>query len=112
MDKPLPPITPIELAERLKGADKPRLLDVREPHEFTSELGHIDGSELVPLGTVPQNAARFQGETREVISICRSGMRAGQAAEHLAKQGVKIRVLVGGMLAWNEAKLPISRAPK
>jgi sulfur dioxygenase len=109
MSKPLPPITSLELKQLLDGADKPRLLDVREPHEFVSELGHIEGAELIPLGTVAANVDKLAGESREIISICRSGMRAGQAADFLAKQGCKVRVLTGGMLAWNEAKLPITR---
>lgn len=105
------PITSSELNTALTAGTKPRLLDVREPHEFVSELGHVAGSELVPLGALPQKLAQFSGEEREIICICRSGMRAGQAAELLSRSGLKTRVLTGGMMAWNEAKLPISRDP-
>jgi len=112
MSKPLAPITATELNQLLTSSSKPRLLDVREPHEFVSELGHVAGSELVPLGTIPSNVAKFTGEEREIVVICRSGMRAGQAADFLAKQGLKARVLTGGMISWNEAKLPISRDPQ
>jgi rhodanese-related sulfurtransferase len=111
MSTPLPPITAADLKQLLDGPNKPRLLDVREPHEFVSDLGHVAGSELVPLGTVANNLAKFEGEAREIVVICRSGMRAGQAAGFLAQKGFKTRVLTGGMLAWNEAKLPISRDP-
>jgi rhodanese-related sulfurtransferase len=104
-------LTATELKQLLESAAPPRLLDVREPHEYVSDLGHVAGSELVPLGTVPNNVARFQGETREIVVVCRSGMRAAQAAGFLAQRGLKTRVLTGGMLAWNEAKLPISRDP-
>jgi len=105
------PITSSELQQLLSADSKPRLLDVREPHEFVSELGHIDGSELVPLGQLPAKTGQFAGEEREIICICRSGMRAGQAAELLSRAGLKTRVLTGGMMAWNEARLPISRNP-
>jgi rhodanese-related sulfurtransferase len=107
--KPLPPLGPTDLSAQLKGAAPPRLLDVREPQEFTSELGHVAGSELVPLGTLPTALARFAGEAREVVVICKSGMRAQKAADLLAAQGVKTRVLTGGMMAWNAAQLPIER---
>jgi rhodanese-related sulfurtransferase len=107
----LPPVTASELDALLKSPNPPRLLDVREPHEFVSDLGHVDKSELVPLGTLQANAGKFTGETREIICICRSGMRAGQAADFLAKSGLSVRVLTGGMIAWNEAKLPIKRDP-
>jgi rhodanese-related sulfurtransferase len=112
MSKPLAPLSATELKELLATGSTPRLLDVREPHEFVSELGHVAGSELVPLGTVANNVGRFAGEQRDIVVICRSGMRAGQAADFLAKQGLKTRVLTGGMIAWNEAKLPISRDPQ
>jgi sulfur dioxygenase len=105
------PITAAELSAALTAGHKLRLLDVREPHEFVSELGHVGGSELIPLGQLPAKAAQFAGEEREVICICRSGMRAGQAAELLSRTGIVTRVLTGGMMAWNEAKLPISRDP-
>lgn len=111
MSQPLPPITAAELKQRLDANESLRLIDVREPHEWVSDLGHIEGSELMPLGSVQANAAKVAGETREIISVCRSGMRAGQAAGFWAGQGLKVRVLQGGMMAWNEAKLPISRNP-
>jgi len=105
------PITSADLQKLLSAGDKPRLLDVREPQEYVSELGHIAGSELVPLGSLPQKLAQFSGEQREIVCICKSGMRAGKAAELLANAGLKTRVLTGGMMAWNEARLPISRDP-
>jgi rhodanese-related sulfurtransferase len=112
MSRPLPPVSAKELQDLLAGDAPPRVIDVREPAEWVSELGHVAQSELIPLGTIPQAAAgKLAGEAREVVVVCRSGMRAGQAAEFLAKQGLKTRVLTGGMIAWNEAKLPISRDP-
>jgi sulfur dioxygenase len=101
------PITATELKAALDAGTSLRLLDVREPAEFVSDLGHIDGAELIPLGTL--TAARLAGEQRDIICICRSGMRAGKAAQLLAAAGLKTRVLTGGMLAWNEARLPIKR---
>src|SRR5262245_43296614 len=106
MGQPLPPLSPSELNALLSGATPPRLLDVREPPEYVSELGHVPGSELVPLGTLPQSLARFAGETREIVVVCKSGMRAHQAAGFLAQNGLSARVLDGGMLAWNHAQLP------
>jgi rhodanese-related sulfurtransferase len=82
---------------------------VRQPEEFVSELGHIDGAELIPLGTLPQHLAKFQGEEREIIAICKSGMRSQQAADFLAKSGLKIRNMSGGMMAWKGAGFPTSR---
>jgi rhodanese-related sulfurtransferase len=108
---PPTPISPQELKQLLDGPNPPRLIDVREPNEWVGELGHIAGAELIPLGTVQANAAKVSGETREVISICKMGGRAQQAANFWAQQGVKVRVLAGGMTAWNAAQLPTTREP-
>ena len=105
----LPPITVADLKTQLDSGANLRLLDVREPSEYTGELGHIDGAELIPLGTVPANVQKLAGEEREIIAICKSGMRSQQAADFLAKQGLKVRNLVGGMMAWKAAGLPSVR---
>jgi rhodanese-related sulfurtransferase len=108
---PTPPaaITPAELSQLIASGASLRLLDVREPAEFTSPLGHVEGAELVPLGTLAAAITKFRGEAREVIVICKSGARASRAADFLSREGLKTKVLVGGMMAWNDAKLPISR---
>ena len=104
-------ITARELAALLEGPNPPRLIDVREPTEWTGELGHIAGAELMPLGTVQANAAKLRGETREIISICKMGGRAMQAAQLWAQQGLTVRVLQGGMTAWNAERLPTTKTP-
>ncbi len=102
-------ITARELKALLDGPDRPRLIDVREAAELVGELGHIDGSEHIPLGTVPAHADKVRGETRVIISICKMGGRAMQAAQFWAAQGVTVRVLQGGMTAWNAEKLPTKK---
>jgi sulfur dioxygenase len=105
------PISPAELKQLLDGPNPPRLIDVREPNEWTGELGHIAGAELIPLGTVQANAAKVEGESREIVSICKMGGRAAQAAQFWAQRGLTVRILTGGMTAWNAAKLPTTRDP-
>lgn len=88
---------------------KVRLVDVREPHEFTGELGHIAGAELVPLATV-EGAASAWSKEQEIVLVCRSGARSGRAAAALTAGGFgRVMNMVGGMIAWNEAKLPVDR---
>ncbi|MCB9664998.1 MAG: rhodanese-like domain-containing protein [Alphaproteobacteria bacterium] len=85
-----------------------RVVDVREPSEFTGPLGHVDGAELLPLSTVPDLAEELAAETRPVLLVCRSGGRSAHAAAYLAQEGgTDLFNLAGGMLAWNEAGLPV-----
>ncbi len=86
-----------------------RLVDVREPHEWTGELGHIAGAQLVPLATVT-TVARAWHHDDEIVLVCRSGGRSAQAARQLVARGFK-RVINqrGGMIAHTAVGLPIER---
>jgi rhodanese-related sulfurtransferase len=84
-----------------------RLVDVREQDEYRGELGHIAGSQLVPLSTV-QSAARTWSKQQPIVLICRSGGRSGRAALQLAAAGFeRVASLRGGMSNWNARQLPI-----
>lgn len=100
-------ITPADLAQ----AGYPgRLIDVREPAEFTGELGHLPKAELVPLATLAAAAASWSRDA-ELILICRSGNRSARAAQLLSSMGFrKLYNLSGGMQAHNAAGLPITRS--
>lgn len=99
----------ITVHDALAVRGKVRLVDVREPHEWNGELGHIEGAELVPLATLEQAAKAWEPRA-EVVMVCRSGGRSGRATAQLAAMGFSdVFNMVGGMLAWNDAKLPVAR---
>ena len=93
-------ITPRELAARLlEGADLD-LVDVREPREW--ELTHLEGSRLIPLGTLPESIATLD-PSREIVVLCRSGKRSETAARQLQAAGFrKVKNLAGGLLRWSD----------
>ena len=85
------------------------LVDVRETEELVGELGHIEGVEHVPLATLAEHAARL-AEHQPLLLVCRSGRRSENACVQLQEAGVaEVVNLAGGMIAWNEAGLPVSR---
>lgn len=99
----------VEPEQVARAGEKPRIIDVREPHELTGELGHIRGAELVPLPTV-EGAAKLWPRDDELVVVCRSGARSALAAAALGAMGFRrVMNMVGGMLAWNDARLPIER---
>ena len=84
------------------------VLDVRSAEEFKE--GHIEGA--VNIDQAPDN---FIEKAKATIPIdmtiavyCRSGRRSANAAGKLAAQGYKCMNLKGGILAWKEAKMPIT----
>jgi rhodanese-related sulfurtransferase len=109
----VPQVSVDEVKRRLDsgGPPGPLLLDVRQPEEYTSELGHVPGALLVPL---PELRARLHeiatDRARTVITICRSGNRSERAAAILREAGfVNVLNMTGGTLAWRDRGFPIDR---
>ncbi|MDX6766744.1 MAG: rhodanese-like domain-containing protein [Candidatus Methylacidiphilales bacterium] len=88
------------------------LLDVRTPAEFAG--AHIEGSVLHPLSDLDPGAVSQLARDKEgIVVVCQSGGRAGQAAGKLATAGItKVRVLQGGVSAWEKAGLPLVHGKK
>jgi rhodanese-related sulfurtransferase len=95
------------LRELIDSGRAPRLLDVRTPAEF--ETGHIPGAYNVPLDLLKEHREELRNHLDEdVVLVCRSGARAGQASQALAGVGLpNLKVLDGGMLAWQAANAPV-----
>jgi glyoxylase-like metal-dependent hydrolase (beta-lactamase superfamily II)/rhodanese-related sulfurtransferase len=87
-----------------------QIVDVREPNEYSSGLGHIAGARLMPLGELATSKDVLDTD-RPVVTVCRSGGRSAQAVVLLERAGFKkVANLAGGMLNWNRHGLPISRS--
>ena len=83
------------------------VLDVRQPDEFTGEVGHVQGALLMPLGTLEQRAGALPKD-RPIVAVCRSGGRSGKAALRLLELGFsRVASLAGGMLEWRERGLAV-----
>ncbi|MFE6781031.1 rhodanese-like domain-containing protein [Streptomyces sp. NPDC057677] len=110
---PAPPsLTPLVLHRLVQEGRAPRLLDVRTPGEFRTV--HIPGSYNVPLDTLREHRAELLSHLDEdVVLVCRSGARAAQAEQALAGAGLpNLRVLDGGVNAWEAAGAPVNRGPE
>ena len=96
------------LQHLLTTGHAPRLIDVRTPAEF--ETAHIPGSYNVPLDLLREHRDELRNHLDEqVVLVCRSGQRAGQAEQALAGVGLpNLRVLTGGIAAWQTAQAPVT----
>jgi len=92
----------IELKERLDKGETPIMIDVREESEWEQQT--LPGVIKISLRYIPDMVAERkldEYKDQEVIMICRSGGRSGQATNFLRNNGfVGVRNLNGGMLAW------------
>ncbi len=98
------------LATRIIYGTQPLILDVRTPEEFAA--GHVPGAVNIPHDQV---AERYMEVTfnpaEEIVVYCRSGKRAGAAAEVLGELGFTgVADLDGHWLAWSSAGLPFEEA--
>lgn len=101
----VPEVTPAWVAVHRREI---HIVDVRQPPEFTDELGHIGGAELVPLDTV--TTAMRAADRKPTVVVCRSGGRSARAVEALHALGMeRVASMEGGMVAWNEEGLPAER---
>jgi rhodanese-related sulfurtransferase len=104
-----PPVTPQQVHE-LQVKKDPALfvLDVRSPEEFAA--GHVPGAVNIPHDQVASRLAEIPKD-KEVVLYCRSGRRAGLAAETLEANGYKdLRLMQGDMAGWEKAGLPVEGA--
>ncbi len=86
-----------ELAARLGSDDEPFVLDVREPPEVAEWA--IAGAVNIPVGELAQHLGELP-RNREIVVVCASGSRSALAADALAREGLTVGNLRGGMAAW------------
>ena len=93
-----------------KHLDQLVLIDVRQPKEYTGELGHIKGSQLLTLDSLPQRIQELP-KNKPIVFVCRSGGRSARASAFALEQGFStIYNLFGGMLLWTEKNFPVVKS--
>lgn len=99
-------IAPAELQQLMSQV---KMIDVRQPEEFVGELGHVPGSELIVLDTLPDHLSALPKD-QTVVFICRSGNRSGKATAYALMNGfTHVYNMQGGMILWNNLLLPVER---
>ena len=96
----VPEIDVEELRARIGVGQPPRIIDVREPHEWSiSNLGAY-GARLVPLGQL-QDVLDELDPAEDVVIYCRTGHRSAIAVKQLAAVGFDRALnLRGGINEW------------
>lgn len=84
------------------------ILDVRTAEEFND--GHIEGAINIDQSQSDflEKAEAALPEDKTIALYCRSGRRSANAAQRLVSAGYRCVNLKGGILAWNEAKKPVT----
>ena len=101
-------ISPAELT-RLINREDALVIDVSAHNDF--EKGHIVGSKHLAMSQFdPAHKLLAKSKDQPVVIVCRSGVTAGNAAKQLVKAGfTRVQILEGGVGAWQQAELPLTR---
>ncbi|GAA5645617.1 MULTISPECIES: rhodanese-like domain-containing protein [Vibrio] len=98
-----------ELMNRHNGV----VVDIRTKDEF--KKGHItDALHILPSDIKAGNLGSLENHKSDpIIVVCKTGQTAQESANLLAKAGFEhVNLLKNGLIAWNEANLPLVRGKK
>jgi len=113
--KTITELMPWDVDERIKANKNLMIVDIREECEFSRF--HIKGSILVPRGILESACeAEYEdaipelvnGRDKEIVIICRSGLRSVLGTVMLQMMGFKnISSMKTGLRGWNDFELPL-----
>jgi len=101
-------LTPAAAVQLMNNEDVV-LLDVREPGETAG--GKIAKAIQIPVGALQTRIGELEKHKDKTLLVyCKTGARSGGACKELGKSGFdKVFSLNGGLMAWQEAHLPLSK---
>lgn len=106
---PAKTIQPSELQRLRQSGEVLQILDVRTPKEYAEV--HVEGVRLLPLGQMDPVSDLKGKKSQPIYVFCRSGARAERACTQLERAGFEqVFNVQGGILAWEQAGLPVSRS--
>ncbi|HEX4321390.1 MAG TPA: rhodanese-like domain-containing protein [Acidobacteriaceae bacterium] len=90
----------VQQASELLQEGKARLIDVREPWEFST--AKIEGSLAMPMGEVPARAHQELDPDERLLVLCHHGARSLSVTNWLRQQGFEsAQSVAGGIEAWS-----------
>ena len=97
-------------AVQLINRHKAVVIDVSETEEFAT--GHVAGAKNLPLNQLEEKLPNaVKNKALPLILVCPTGARAGRAMAMAKKLGYEqAQCLVGGLISWKEANLPLEKA--
>jgi rhodanese-related sulfurtransferase len=101
--------TVADVWERRSRGESFVLVDVREDLEW--QKAHAEGAIHLGKGVIERDVeSRIPDKDTPIVLYCGGGFRSALAAESLAKMGYSnVISMDGGIRAWTEAGLPLSR---
>lgn len=101
-------LNPTQALQLMNNQDA-MVLDIRDSGDYRA--GHIPHARHVPLNNLKDRLGELgKSKDRPIIVYCQSGSRSSTACTLLKKNGfAKVHHLGGGIMAWQNANLPINK---
>ncbi|MBU2896941.1 rhodanese-like domain-containing protein [Vibrio hepatarius] len=97
----------------LMNREKGVVIDIRSKDDFRT--GHItDAVHILPSDIKAGNLGKLENyKSSPIIVVCKTGQTAQESANLLANAGFEnVSLLKNGLIAWNEANLPLVKGKK
>ncbi len=89
------------------------ILDVRTAEEYTGESGHLPHAKLIPVQELESRINELASDKgKTIVAYCHSGRRSATASGILTSNGYTVLNMSGGIIAWNNAHLPVEHSRK
>ena len=96
-------------ATRLINDQDALVLDVRSDGEFSE--GHVVNAMNIPLASLAERTDKLEKYRKKpILPICANGSQATSAAKTLRQKGFEqMFAVTGGIAAWRDASLPLTK---
>lgn len=102
-------LTPSMATRLMNNHSDALILDIRTAADY--KKGHIKGAKNIPLSDFASSVDKLAADKdKPVLVYCNSGNTVTRAIKLLKKAGfVQVNNLDGGIAAWKEANMPLSK---
>lgn len=100
-------LNPAEVT-RLINHENAVIIDVRNTDAYTN--GHILGAISLPLQELESKGKKIEKfKSQPIVLMCATGSDSQRASISLIKKDFKVYILDGGLRAWRDAEMPITK---
>ena len=102
-------VSPATAIRLMNNEDDALIIDIRAEADY--KKGHIKGAKNIPLTDMTAGLEKYTTyKNKSVLIYCNSGNSATRAIKLLKAAGFdKVNNLEGGIAAWKEANMPLSK---
>jgi rhodanese-related sulfurtransferase len=102
-------VSPAAAIRLMNNEDDALIIDIRAEADY--KKGHIKGAKNIPLTNMTAGLDKYTTyKNKSVLIYCNSGNSATRAIKLLKAAGFdKVNNLDGGIAAWKEANMPLSK---